>query len=291
MLRKAMLALVVFAVVGVVAIASSSRLQWRMDALRMKLTGEFVGLEWPDLFDEVLSSITMGLPEVTEARVDAGGPCPVVWNTPLGPIHGRSTDGSLIRTLLGEQINRGEYLNGIVDVAAGDVVLDIGGHLGTFTRAALGRGAGVVVVFEPEPTNIGCLKQTFEREIADGRVILVEAAAWKSPGTLNFSAPSEINTGVGSVAESGELIVKAVTIDDTVEELELESVDFIKMDIEGGERDALAGARRTLARHSPKMSLCVYHREGDREVIPERVLSYQPEYKLVKRYHQAYFLP
>lgn len=54
-----------------------------------------------------------------------------------------------------------------------------------------------------------------------------------------------------------------VTIDTLVEE----SVDFIKMDIEGAEIDALLGARKTLQRSCARCAICSYHKENDEENI------------------------
>lgn len=45
--------------------------------------------------------------------------------------------------------------------------------------------------------------------------------------------------------------VPAVTIDDVMEEQHLGRVDFMKMDIEGGEVDALRGAEETLKKFTP----------------------------------------
>jgi FkbM family methyltransferase len=50
-------------------------------------------------------------------------------------------------------------------VESGDVVIDVGGHLGTFTRFALDHGARQVVGLEPEPRNVACFRRTFDREI------------------------------------------------------------------------------------------------------------------------------
>jgi FkbM family methyltransferase len=175
------------------------------------------------------------------------------------------------------------YEHDAVHVTAGDVVIDVGGHLGMFTLEALAKGAGEVVVFEPEPTNVDCLKKTFQTQIAEGRVVLVDAAAWEEQGTLKFSTGSE-DAGSGSargqVSDGGEIVVRADTIDAVVERLGLSRVDFIKMDIEGAERHALAGARRTIEKFGPKMALCVYHREDDPEVLPAVVTSERADYTI-----------
>lgn len=44
-------------------------------------------------------------------------------------------------------------------------------------------------------------------------------------------------------------------------------IDFIKMDIEGGERKALQGAGQLMGRCMPKMAVCVYHNAEDEKLI------------------------
>ena len=228
---------------------------------------------------------------VTVARSDGEDPCQVLWETPMGSFWGRSTDGKILKFLVIEQLQRRIYQNDVVDVSAGDVVLDVGSHLGTFTRAALDRGAKTVVAFDPDPINTTCFKRTFQQELADRRVILVEAAVWKTSDTLTFevSVSGTWNSGIGKVTEGGTLEVRAVTIDETVEDLGLGRIDFVKMDIEGGERHALAGGRRSLARFAPRMALCIYHLPDDRFVLEKLSLDVQPDYRVVKTIDQAYF--
>ena len=100
------------------------------------------------------------------------------------------------------------------------------------------------------------------------------------PGHYN----SEIRDLYGthsSVSKEGNLEVRAVTIDAEVTNLGLPSVYFIKMDIEGAERNALRGAQRVLQEFGPKMTVSIYHREDDPEVIPEIVLGARPAYQIV----------
>lgn len=60
---------------------------------------------------------------------------------------------------------------------------------------------------------------------------------------------------------------------------------FIKMDIEGAEQNALAGAEKTIRRNRPKLAICIYHSDEDMLDIPERVLALNMGYKLYVRHH------
>ena len=73
---------------------------------------------------------------------------------------------------------------------------------------------------------------------------------------------------------------RALPLDDIVDNLQLDRVDFIKMDIEGAERQALEGARRTIQRFHPRMAICTYHMIDDPVVVPEVALNIQPDYRV-----------
>ena len=230
--------------------------------------------------------------QVTFERIDPGDACPVLWATPLGEIWGRMEDENLLEWLVGEQLFLRVYDNEHIQVRSGDTVLDLGAHLGTFVDFALHHGAGKVIAFEPEPTNVKCLQKTFAEEIRAGTVVLIDAAVSDHSGELRFAEPTGHHASArGMLADDGELVVRATTIDETAASLGLQAVDFIKMDIEGAERLALAGARETLRRFEPRMAICVYHRDDDREVIPPLVLALHPSYGHAMAQNQAYFFP
>jgi FkbM family methyltransferase len=74
------------------------------------------------------------------------------------------------------------------------------------------------------------------------------------------------NSGMGSLVhdEGGRQVeVPVTTIDLLVRELGLPRVDFIKIDIEGAEREALQGGMQTLRRHRPRLRLDSYHEPDD----------------------------
>jgi FkbM family methyltransferase len=183
---------------------------------------------------------------------------------------GRAADGrELIAHLMAEHSWMAEN-NPWNTVRPGDVVSDCGGHVGVFTHRALKAGARTVVTVEPEPTNLECLRRNFQAEISAGRVAVVPKGVWSFDGNLRLSI-STINSGMNSVVrdEGGQHIeIPVTTIDSLVGNLGLKRVDYIKMDIEGAEREALAGAQLTLTAFRPRLMLDTYHRPDDPQVLP-----------------------
>lgn len=263
--------------------------QWRFRAVTLKLGGELSGADWGQVFS-LFGDFTRpdkahhaGL--VTFRQEAETGPCTFQWATPVGPIWSNLRQESTLEFLMREQLIDKIYNHRNAEIRAGDIVIDVGGHLGTFARFALAQDAGHVVVIEPEIHNLHCLQRTFEDEIHRGTVTLVEAAAWREAGELRFSGVDL----TGRVDDQGEVVVRAVTIDDTVAELGLDRVDFIKMDIEGAEVDALIGSREILARFGPRMALSIYHRPEHPQEIRELALAAQPKYRLTETKEFAYF--
>ena len=73
--------------------------------------------------------------------------------------------------------------------------------------------------------------------------------------------------------------ITMTTIDRLVGDLGLEKVDFIKLDIEGAERNALAGASSTMQNHRPRMAIAAYHEPDDVAVLSRLVRTAQPAYE------------
>lgn len=148
-------------------------------------------------------------------------------------------------------------------VAPGDTVFDVGANIGFFSTL-LSRWAGPggrVLAFEPEPDNLAMLRANLDAN-ACGNVTVVPCALGAHTGAATFSLDEATgSTGrLGGAPTAGELAVgsgKLTLIETRVETIdglvERDGIipDVIKMDIEGGEIHALAGASRALANHRP----------------------------------------
>jgi FkbM family methyltransferase len=200
--------------------------------------------------------------------------------TPLGRYWTVKNDRFLGSTLAEEAMDiygqRGE------GVRAGDVVLDCGANIGVFTRKAVAAGARLVVAIEPAPITVECLRRNFQREIAEGRVIVYPQGVWDRVDTLELATGGEGNS-VGDTVVFGrnlknKIKVPLTTIDLLTAELHLDRVDFIKMDIEGAEKQALRGASQVIRKFRPRMAIASEHLPDDFTAIPQTVNTIWPGY-------------
>jgi FkbM family methyltransferase len=206
-----------------------------------------------------------------------------LWETPKGRFWIPAGSDYVLPFNLAEQ-ERKIYGTGERAVHSGDIVLDCGANVGVYTREALAAGARQVVAIELAPENLECLRRNFSSEVAAGRVIIYPKGVWDKDDTLTLNVDPG-NSAADSVVMHPEKAVAGpqvplTTIDKLVDELKLARVDYIKMDIEGAERNALEGARRTLERYHPRMALSAYHRADDPAVIPAAVRAAWPGYRM-----------
>ena len=164
---------------------------------------------------------------------------------------------------------------------AGDIVFDCGANVGVFSREALSLGAKLVVAIEPAPINLECLRRNLASEIASGRVLVCAQGLWNKEATLHLYENNLTAAMDGFVKRENTRegpVIPLTTIDRLVDELKLKRVDFIKMDIEGAERHALAGGLKTFRRFRPRLEISTDHLPDDCEVIPKIVRQAWPGY-------------
>jgi FkbM family methyltransferase len=162
----------------------------------------------------------------------------------------------------------GEYSEGEVElfrkyVNGGSIVIEVGANIGTLT-VPLARLASRVIAIEAQPANASML----ERNITDNgltNVTVIDKAAGARPGATKMRALDDLaSKNFGGIAVgAGDLNVEVITLDS----LDVLYVSFIKIDVEGAERDVLLGARALIERDKPVLYVENDRREKSAELI------------------------
>lgn len=156
---------------------------------------------------------------------------------------------------------RGKYEKSTRDlfykiIKPGMVVIDVGAHIGYYTRifAKLVGASGAVYAFEPDDLNNSLLLKNTAPYPA---VKVFKVAVSDHNGQVNFFV-SDLKTGCHSTVASPlrpfKSTIEAITLDDFVNDKKIAEVDILKMDIEGGEVAALKGMENLL-KNNPNIKI------------------------------------
>jgi FkbM family methyltransferase len=141
----------------------------------------------------------------------------------------------------------------------GATVLDVGANVGCYTLlfAQWVGGAGRVYAFEPAAASRAGLERHLAINGLSGRVIVRPEAISDRAGSAHFlDGGTHGENRLSPVATRETTNVPSLTIDALCETAGI-SPDVIKIDIEGAELAALAGARRTIAAGGAALALFV----------------------------------
>jgi len=170
-----------------------------------------------------------------------------------------------------------------IEVEPGDFVIDGGactGDTALFFAHSAGK-KGKVYSFEFVPANLNILQQNIDLNPSlKENISLVKHPLWSKGGIPVYYEAEGPGTRVSmeKISEKAN-VVNTATIDELVNEGKIEKVDFIKMDIEGAETEALKGAEKTIRKFKPKLAICLYHSEKDFKDIPEFIKNLNLGYK------------
>lgn len=147
------------------------------------------------------------------------------------------------------------------------VFLDIGANIGLHSlRAARARPDARVLAFEPAHETLALLGRNIARNGLAGRIEVWPVAVGQCTGRAHFhyclddAYSSLVPDGRRPVKDTYE--VEVVCLDDWLPAAGIGHVHLLKLDVEGGEAEAIAGARRTLSAMRPELVVEIF--QGDR---------------------------
>ena len=159
--------------------------------------------------------------------------------------------------------------------------LDAGAYTGDTLRemSALGIKPANVYAFEADADNFRKLAAYQFDDI--GNIHCENFALWNERTRLALKRSNYI----AAVDPNGEeKSVEAITIDEYFSDI---PIGFVKTDIEGAERYALAGGMKVLERDRPVLAISIYHSLDDVVDIPEMLMSRLQNYDWFIRKHSS----
>jgi FkbM family methyltransferase len=127
-------------------------------------------------------------------------------------------------------------------------VLDLGANIGMLPiwLQANGMRPSVYVGVEPDPVTASLLRQQVARLPFEHPPHIVQAAVGDADREVRFVTQG--NSMSHRVGDDGDLSVRMRPVGDLLDEADLDEVDIMKLDVEGGEREVVADAGRWASR-------------------------------------------
>jgi len=175
----------------------------------------------------------------------------------------------------------------IISFVDNEIFIDAGAYDGTTTEFFMryvGKANPKSILIEPDASVYDTMVSRMS-VLELGNLEFINAALWNKSGKENFRL---IPGGSSQIDKSAMEQVKTVALDDLINE-----ATFIKMDVEGAERQALEGAKQLIQRCNPKLSIAIYHEPDDLWEVPITINKMNPNYKLYIRKYEGvpgYFL-
>lgn len=114
-------------------------------------------------------------------------------------------------------------------------IVDVGAHIGMASILFAHKfPQAKIIAIEPEPSNFAALVRNTSPY---KNIVPVQAALWKEDGEVTLGRSDAHPKGAFQVVESGEQRVRAMTMDTLMRETHIQSIDLLKVDIEGAEKD------------------------------------------------------
>ncbi len=146
------------------------------------------------------------------------------------------------------------------DVGPDDTVVDIGGHIGSFTLYAATRTKETVLAFEPFPESFSLLQENVRRNRLKN-VILEQKAVFSRTGKMDLHLYDGPHSGSNSLFHRNtgrKMRIQTITLDDAFRKHRIAKVDFMKIDCEGAEYDILFSLPKATLRKIRRISM-EYH--------------------------------
>lgn len=155
-------------------------------------------------------------------------------------------------------------------------MIDAGAYNGDTAKEAELYFENIRKIYAIEPDSRSFKKLSLYAGVSKAEIYPINAAVWSYSAVGEFSESGNRNSTVSATAsfehkkEQKDLI--------SIDSLNIDSVDYIKYDVEGAELEALIGSERTIRELKPRLLVSLYHRSRDVFSLPIYLFEAYPEY-------------
>lgn len=161
-----------------------------------------------------------------------------------------------------------------------EVFVDVGAYTGDSTIDFISsydeNSYKKILCYEICKENIEKMQKNLENY---KNIYIFEKAITNFNGTTHFDKNADLSAN--STNSGGKLAVEAVTLDADIKD----KITMVKMDIEGGEMNALIGMKNHINNDTPTLLISVYHNNTDLLDIPKYISTINKNYNYYLRYY------
>ena len=170
------------------------------------------------------------------------------------------------------------FFSSQVNLNQGDIVMDIGAYIGVSSMVFSKKVGEEGIVYAIEPVMHNVTRKNIEENNINNVHVIPKAIGDKVGKTeieiSDYGGDASITKREYTKGHyTKKKVIDLTTLDILAEELELERIDFIKIDIEGAEELAIKGAEKIIKEFRPKWSISSYHIDFNNEPQHQKLVN------------------
>ncbi|MDR0498178.1 MAG: FkbM family methyltransferase [Holophagales bacterium] len=189
------------------------------------------------------------------------------------------------------------FEDGFISLGEREIFVDGGAHMGesaiAFIEKIKSTGGDYAHIYSFEPGS-GNFEAAVKNTSRYPNVTVIQKGLWNIETELTFFDKNDtLGSSFVNLPEkpekSGTLVqnVLVTSLDTFFSGMpESDWPTFIKMDIEGAEKEALLGAANIIRRVKPKLAICAYHKPEDVYILPKTIMRIRDDYKFALRQYK-----
>ncbi len=187
-----------------------------------------------------------------------------------------------------QKIEKNQYLlDNLFKFNNNDIIIDCGAYNGDTLSSFLAKNKEnfkLFIAIEPDRLNYAKLKKLVSQLDKKNRIKIINAAVSNKNEKIQFKSTGNMSSAIN---EKRNDEINSITLDKLCNKI---IPTYIKMDIEGAEKDALKGAKKIIYNGKTIFAVSIYHRQSDIYEIPLFINRYNSNYNFYLRSHGKDFV-